>query len=327
VIGRFEEKVRVAFEKHTLGRFLILAIDRFLDQYVTGLAQQIAYNMLFSIAPLLIFLTASLSLLARYLNRDLESPIQPILNWVYDHVPADVAEVIEQPLLGALDTDAAVLLSVGGILTLWAAKNAIASTMRGLNATYGIREVRPFLAHNAIAVLMTLGIVGSTLLISMLQLLGTRLGEDIAERLGMRSEWNKLLEDLQGPATFSVLVLMVLVLHRFGPTFRGPFRWYLPGAVFTILGILAATWGLGKYFQLSAGFSAYGAFGAVLALMLWLFIMALVVLLGGLVNAALFETFPPAQRALETFRLQHPEEKHTLDQLRHEAEDYVKHKR
>lgn len=317
------ERTRAAVMRNPVGRFAVVATTRFLDQYVIGLAQQIAYNLLFSIAPLLIFLTACISLIAQYLNRDLESPVEPIIEWIYEHVPSDVASIVDEPLRDALNTDASVLLSFGGLLALWAAKNAIASTMRGLNATYGIREVRPFFAHNAIAILLTLGIVVSVVLISVLQFLGTRLGEEVAKQLGVPELWNDLVDDLQMPVTLVVLVLMVLVLHRFGPTFRGPFRWYLPGAVFTILGMIVATWAFGKYFELSSGFSAYGAFGAVLALMLWLYIVALVTLIGGLINAALFETYPRAQRALVRFHAEHPEEKHTLQQLREEASRFV----
>jgi membrane protein len=318
------ERTRSTLQRHPAGRFVVLAISRFLEEYVIGLAQQIAFNLLFSVAPLLIFLTACISLLAHYLNRELESPIQPILDWVYEQVPANVAAVIEEPLRQALDTDASALLSLGGVLALWSAKNAVASTMRGLNATYGIREVRPFLAHNTVAVFLTLGMVVSVLVISLLQLLGTRIGEQLANEAGLSRTWNQLIEDLQWPVTLFVLVLMTVVLHRLGPTFRGPFLWYLPGAVFTILGIIVATWGFGKYFEFTSGFSAYGAFGAVLALMVWLYIVSLVVLLGGLINGTLFQTFPPAQRALEAFRASHPNERRTLDQLRREARELIR---
>ncbi len=323
MIDGFIERTRAAVEGNAVGRFVIAAVTRFLNEYVIGLAQQIAYNLLFSIAPLLIFLTASISFLAQYLNRDLESPVEPIIDWITEHVPAEVASFIDEPVRSALETDSSVLLSFGGLVALWAAKNAIASTMRGLNATYGIREVRPFLAHNAIAILLTLGIVSSVVLISLLQFLGTRLGEELFKQFGVPKLWNDMVEELQMPATIVVLVLMVLVLHRFGPTFRGPFRWYLPGAIFTILGVIAATWAFGLYFDFTSGFSAYGAFGAVLALMLWLYIVALVTLIGGIINAALFETCPPAQRALAKFHADHPEEKRTLDQLRGEAEHLI----
>ncbi|HYJ12474.1 MAG TPA: YihY/virulence factor BrkB family protein [Thermomicrobiales bacterium] len=318
------ERVRTWLESHFVGKFVLVATDRFNSQYVIGLAQQIAYNILFSIAPLLIFLTGCVSLLAQSLNREFESPAQPILDWIRENVPEDVAGVIEEPVQQAITADSSVLLTFGGLLALWSAKNAIASTMRGLNGTYGIREVRPFLAHNIVALLLTLGLVFGVLTISLLQLLSTRLGEAVAKLVDAEAEWNRLVEDLQWPISLAVLTVMMLVLHRFGPTFKGPFRWYLPGAVFTILGVIVATWGLGKYFEYFGAFSAYGAFGAVLAFILWLYIISLVILLGGLINAVLFETFPPAKRALRKFHESHPTERNTLDQLRREVDEFPK---
>ncbi len=317
------ERARSIAGRYVAGRFLLAAIDRFQEQYVIGLAQQVAYNLLFSLAPLLIFLTASVSLFAHSLNRDLESPAEPVLDWISKHVPSEVAAFIEDPVRSVLETDSNILLSFGGVLALWAARNAVASTIRGLNATYGIREVRPFFAHNAVALLLTLGLVISVVVISVVQLLGTRIGEEVAAQLGIPKLWNDLVERLQAPATLAILVFMVLVLHRFGPTFKGPFRWYLPGAVFTIFGIIVATWAFGEYFRFSSGYSAYGALGAVLALMLWLFIVAMVTLIGGVINAALFETYPPAQRALARFHADHPDERRTLEQLREAASDLV----
>lgn len=323
MIDAFIERTRAAVSRNPVGRFALVATTRFLDQYVIGLAQQIAYNLLFSIAPLLIFLTACISFIAQHLNRDLESPIEPVIDWITDHVPHEVSAFIDEPIRGALQTDSNVLLSFGGVVALWSAKNAIGSTMRGLNATYGIREVRPFLAHTTVAILLTLGVVVSAIAVSVLQLLETRVGEEIARKFGVPKLWNDTVDRLQVPVTLVVLVLMVLVLHRYGPTFRGPFRWYLPGAVFTILGIVVATWAFGKYFELSSGFSAYGAFGAVLALMVWLYLVSLVTLIGGVVNATLFETYPRAQRALAQFHADHPEEKHTFEQLREEASHLI----
>lgn len=317
------ERLRAWANSNPVTRFIKVAILIFVNQYVIGLAQQIAFNILFSVAPLLIFLTACVSLLANYLNRDVENPAQPIIDWINENVPADVASVLDDPVRSALGTDASLLLSVGGVLSLWAAKNAIAATMRGLNATYGIREVRPFLAHNAVAIALTIGMIGSAFTISLLQFLGTHLGAEVASIVGLDATWSRFVEDVQTPITMVVLIFALVALHRFGPTFRGPFRWYLPGAVFTMLGVVVATWAFQKYFEFSTEFSAYGAFGAMLALMLWLFIISLVILIGGIINAALFETFTPAKQALARFRADHPEEKHTLDQLREEVKDAV----
>src|SRR5690606_16297297 len=113
-------------------------------------------NVLFSIAPLLICLTAFGGLVVQQTNAELDNPVQPVLTWLEEHLPDEAYAFLEIPIESALSTDPSYLLSIGGILALWAAKNAVASIMRGLSATYGLRHDRPFLAHNAVALLLTL---------------------------------------------------------------------------------------------------------------------------------------------------------------------------
>ncbi len=283
--------------------FASTAIGIFNDQRVIGLAQQIAYNVLFSIAPLLIFLTAFGGLVVQQTNAELENPVQPVLTWLEEHLPEEAYAFLEVPIESALSTDPSYLLSIGGILALWTAKNAVASIMRGLSATYGLRHDRPFLSHNIVAILLTMcvaiGIVGA----GALQLLSSNLGDDIAEALNLGTYWEDLIDRLQWPISVTMLTLLVLLLHRFGPTFGAPFRWYLPGVAVTLAGIGLATWGLRVYFSIAEEFAAaYGVFGAALAFIFWMYVIGLVFLIGGIVNATLFEVYPRARRALARYR-------------------------
>lgn len=283
--------------------FASTAINIFNDQRVIGLAQQIAYNFLFSIAPLLIFLTAFCGLIVQQTNADLENPVQPVLDWLEIHLPEEAYAFLEVPIESALSTDPSFLLSIGGILALWTAKNAVASIMRGLSATYGLRHDRPYISHNIVAILLTIcaaiGIVTATAL----QILSSNIGEELSEALDLGQHWEDMIDQLQWPISLAVLTLLTLLLHRFGPTFEAPFRWYLPGVAVTLIGIGLATWALQVYFTIADEFSAaYGVFGAALAFIFWMYVIGLVFLIGGIVNATLFKVFPPARRSLARYR-------------------------
>ena len=279
------------------------AIRIFNESDVIGLAQQIAYNVLFAIAPLMIFLTAFCSLVIQRVNADIDNPVEPILEWLDENLPADAAEFLKGPVESALSTSPEYLLSIGGILTLWAAKNAIGAVMKGLNATYGLKDTRSYLKKNLIALLLTIGLAVSALVSGILQLLGTGVGQDIAVALGFGTEWDTAVRLLQLPITGLMITLIFVVIHRFAPMFQGPFRWYLPGALFTTIGLAVATYGLQLYFKTFGGYSAaYGVFGAALAFIFWLFVIGIVILAGGVVNATLFEVFPPAKTALVNYR-------------------------
>ena len=111
-------------------RFGKTVIRIFQEKDVSGLAQQFAYNLLFAVAPLLMFLTAFSGLVVRQVNSDIQNPVQPILDWLDANLPADAAQFLRDPVESALTVDPTFLLSFGGLLTLWAAKNAMTSVMK-----------------------------------------------------------------------------------------------------------------------------------------------------------------------------------------------------
>ncbi len=274
-----------------------------MDNDVTGLAQQIAYNILFAVAPLLIFLTAFSGLIIQQVNADIANPALPILDWLDENLPAEAAEFLKGPVESAITTDPQFLLSIGGILTLWAAKNAIAAIMKGLNAMYGIEDTRSFIKKNVIALALTIGLAASVLVSGTFQLLGTKVGDDIAEWLGLGSAWDTAVRLLQWPVTAVLVTLVIVMIHRFAPMFDAPFRWYLPGASLTTIGLAVSTFGLQFYFARFGGFSAaYGVFGAVLAFIFWLYIASVVILAGGVMNATFFAIHPGAKTALADYQ-------------------------
>ncbi len=275
------------------------ALRIYRDHDVTGLAQQIAYNILFAVAPLLIFLTAFSGLVVQQVNDDIANPALPILDWLDENLPSDAAEFMKGPVESAVNTSPQFLLSIGGLLTLWSAKNAMAAIMKGLNAMYGLEDKRSFVKKNVVALLLTIGLAAAILVAGTLQLLGTQAGEDIAGWVGLDAAWDTTVRVAQWPVTAALVTVVIVLIHRFAPHFDGPLRWYLPGAAFTTIGLAVATIGLQIYFASFGGFSAaYGVFGAVLAFIFWLYLAAVVILAGGIFNATLFAMNPATKTAL-----------------------------
>lgn len=279
------------------------AVRTFLDRDVTGLAQQIAYNILFAVAPLLIFLTAFSGLVIQQVNADIANPALPILDWLDENLPSDAADFLKGPVESALTTSPQFLMSIGGVLTLWSAKNAMAAIMKGLNAMYGLEDSRSFIRKNVVALSLTIGLAASILVSGTLQLLGTDVGQDVADWAGLGSVWETAVRWSQWPLTAAVVTLVIVLIHRYAPMFDGPLRWYLPGALVTTFGLAISTFGLQIYFAQFGGFSAaYGVFGAVLAFIFWLYVASVVILAGGIVNATLFTMHPKAKTALADYQ-------------------------
>lgn len=269
---------------------------------LTGHAQQIAYNVLFSIGPLLIFVTAFCGFVVQRVNADAANPVQPVLNWLSNNLPASAADFLDEPVRQALNTSPGFLISFGGIFALWGAKGAIGAIMGGLNTAYGIKDSRSWAVRTGTAIGMTIGLALALVVASAVFFLGTDLGQTVADAIGVGSAFATVSTWLRWPLVACIVVAVIVLLHRYAPDLSAPLRWYLPGATVTLILTVLATLGLRVYFAVSSGFEAYGVFGAVLAFIFFLYIISLVILVGGVVNAAIQQELPRAQGDIERAR-------------------------
>lgn len=269
------------------------------ERNIVGYAQMVAYNLLFATAPFLMVMVAGAAAITRAVNSDLQNPAQPVLNWMQDTLPAETTGFLEQPIQAAMEQSSGWIFSVGALLALWGARGAVNALIKGLNQAYSIDEdPRSFVKLTAVQIGLTLAMVLLLGLGGLVFALGTDLGATVAEAVGLGGAWNSVSSILRWPLLVVVAVIAVAVLHRYGPAERAPLKWYLPGAIFTVVGGYLATIGLGLYFNYGGGYSeTYGIFGSVLAFIFWLFVMGLVTLLGGVINGVLQEDMGPKNHA------------------------------
>jgi membrane protein len=276
-------------------------IAAFKEKDFSGIAKQIAYDILFSLAPLLIFITALAGAVTQIVNSEMENPAAPVLDWMTETLPADAASFLEEPIANALETDPGFLLSFGAIFALWGAKNAMSSIIKGLNAAYDIpKDERSFVRKTLVSIGLTIGLALLIGLAGVIFVLGTDLGADIADGIGLGGVWNTVSEWARWPMIAVVIIVGVALIHSVGPNVDAHFRWFVPGAAFSVVSMGIATIAIGFYFAFSGGYNeAYGAFGSVLAFIFWLWIMGLLIVLGGVVNMAIQREIPPARGNVE----------------------------
>lgn len=258
------------------------------ERDLTGMAQQMAYNVLFALGPLLIFITAIAGAITQRMNSDAQNPVQPITTWMNENLPSEAASFLQEPVERALTTSPGFLLSFGAITALWGARNAMSVLMKGLNLALGVEEGRPWVKQQVLALGLTLALGVMIGLSSLVLVMGTDVGADIADAIGLGSAFSTVSTWLRWPLVAAVIVLGVALLQRYAPDHEAPFRWYVPGAVLTVVLWGISIVGMRIYFAISSGFAeAYGVFGAVLAFVFWLYVMSLVILVGGVVNGTI----------------------------------------
>jgi membrane protein len=82
------------------------------------------------------------------------------------------------------------------------------------------------------------------------------------------------------------LFLGLELIYYFGPNVEQDWKWITPGAVFAVISMVVASLLFSLYLRFAPDYSAtYGSIGAVIVLMLWLYLMGAVILIGGELNA------------------------------------------
>lgn len=177
-----------------------------------------------------------------------------------------------------------VAFAVSLAIAIWSANAGMKAVFDALNVAYGMRERRSFVVFNIISLIFTIGAIAAVLIafggIVLVPIVLSYLPfGDIAPAL----QW------LRWPALTVLLLAALALLYRFGPDHINPnWHWITPGAMFAALAWLAGSALLSWYLANFADYNAtYGSLGAAIGLMMWMWISAIVVLVGAELNAAL----------------------------------------
>lgn len=201
-------------------------------------------------------------------------------------LPAGGIEIIRDQLesLAGQDRNA---LSIGFVIALltafWSANNGIKTLFEALNVAYEEREKRSFLRLNLSAFAFTLGAMAIG--IAMVTAVGVVPAALALMRLGSSSE--TIIAFLRWPALLIVAGIGISLIYRYGPSRElARWRWVTWGSGLAALVWLAASAGFSFYLQNFADYNAtYGSIGAVIGLMLWTWISALILIVGAELNA------------------------------------------
>jgi membrane protein len=186
------------------------------------------------------------------------------------------------------------VLTVGFLGAVWAASSAVSATIKALNRANDVPETRSFLYRRSLSVGLMAGL-GLAMTISFnLLILGSWIEDELLVRLGLQQVIHPVIVYLKYPVGILSTVFMVSLLYRIAPNCRPQFRSVLPGAI-----LFAELWFLlSKAFGYYVGnFSYYnrvlGLLGAFLAMQLWIYFSALILLIGGELNAELEQRRTP----------------------------------
>ena len=174
-------------------------------------------------------------------------------------------------------------LLVSITLALWSATAGIKALMTALNIAYEERERRGFLKYYATAILLTIAAV----LFALLALVLVAAVPPLLKELALPSALEKLLGLALWLFVGGAFIVGLAVLYRYAPSRSKPrWRWVSTGAVSATLLWVAGSIGFSLYVANFGDYNeTYGALAAIVILLTWFYLTALVVLIGAELNA------------------------------------------
>jgi membrane protein len=247
-------------------------------------AAALAYYFLFSIFPILLFLTALVQLV----------PVRHVIGQLMDTaamvLPPQAASLV-RATLHQIVTNAGRpgLVSLVALTAIWVGSTGTASVMTMLNVVYRVRDERPWWRRRAIAVLLTLAFSVFLIVSMLLLMLSAHIGTMLA-RLAARGSGLEHVASMMTLALSVVLVLVAIELAYYLAPARARWHWLTPGSLTAATLWLAVSLGLRLYVSSIANYDVmYGSIGGIIVLLLWLYLTSLVLLLGAEINAVIEE--------------------------------------
>ncbi|SDK64907.1 YihY/virulence factor BrkB family protein [Paracoccus chinensis] len=255
-------------------------VKEFTADRVTSVAGGVTFFALLALFPAITALVSIYGMVAD------PATIADHLSLLENLLPQSALELISGQVI-AIASAPKTSLSIAGIVAilvaLWSANGGMKALIEALNIAWFETEKRGFIKLNLVSLAMTLGaIIGVILMIGLVAILPVLLNTLLAG-----SGFETWLNWLRWPILAGMLILGLAVIYRFGPSKEdAAWQWISPGALLATLGLLVASILFSWYAANFANYNeTYGSLGAAVATMMWLWIAAIVVLMGAEVNS------------------------------------------
>lgn len=275
-----------------------LVIQATLRRRLPSLASEMAYNAMLGLFPGILAMLTAIGLV-----RSLENTFNRLAISLSEVAPGAVNELIRNFAVEVSDGGNRGLFSISFVIALWASSGAISAAMRALDEIHQIplQQRRPFWKARLVSIGLTIGTILLLIMASYLVFISDGVIRLLAEQSGETlGQWVLTIWRLfSWPLALGIVSAAFAFVYRFGPS-----RWtrgkpLVPGAV-----LAALSWAmLSACFRLYVAHfgnynKVYGAIGAVIVLLLWLFLTSLVMLIGDQLNVIVGQTMPPAPQTM-----------------------------
>ncbi|HEY1134110.1 MAG TPA: YihY/virulence factor BrkB family protein [Nocardioides sp.] len=281
--------------RHLLWRLVVATVGSCLRHRVTGLAAEAAFFAILSVPPLVFALAGAIGYVSDNFSQAEVDEVRAFVVELSSRALTDAAvdRIVVPTIDEVLEGGRFDVISIGFVLALWSGSRALNVFVDTITIMHGLGGKRGIVATRALSFgLYLLGLVIGAVTLPLVVAGPTLLGRLAPPRL-------EFLLGFYWPTVLLLGICFLATLYHVAVPVRTKWSFNLPGAVFAlscwILGSAALRWGLTVTSAESS--SIFGPLAAPIYVLIWLYLLAIAVLIGAAVNAAFDEVFPQAVTA------------------------------
>ncbi|GAA5130693.1 YihY/virulence factor BrkB family protein [Alloalcanivorax gelatiniphagus] len=276
--------------REQLWRIIVTSVGSCLRHRVTGLAAEAAFFAILSVPPLVFALAGAVGFVS---ERFTDTQVEDVRNAVLEVSRQALTEravdkIIEPTIDTVLNGGRYDVISIGFVLALWSGSRALNVFVDTITIMHGLGGHRGIVATRALSfVLYALAMVTGAVSIPLVVAGPTLVDRVIPARLDF-------VNSLYWPIVLAICICFLATLYHVSVPVRTNWSFNLPGACFALFCWIAGSYALRWVLTVTAAESRsiYGPLAAPIAVLLWLYLLALAVLIGAAVNAAFDTVFP-----------------------------------
>lgn len=269
-----------AMSRNRAVRGVYLMVRRYLRHGVSTQSAALAFYLLFTLFPLMIFFSALLGLLR--LN------VASILSDLSRLLPVEVVDFIRVYLDYVGQNPSVRLLLFGLFFSLYFPMRATNTLMRAVRTAYHLGPPKTPIRQMLKTLIYTVLLIVTITAVLVLLTVGEWLLTYAVEHFGLPVEFAALWQRLRFPAMALLMYFALYLLYAMTQDTRQPLRNIYPGVLFAMVGWMVVSMCYSFYVENIASYSLfYGSIGTAIVLLMWLYLTAAVLIMGGEFNGML----------------------------------------